>query len=250
MEKNSFLEINKNGWNTLVKENNSFSNASLPEYGPFMVNEEELKIFKDVKNKKVLELGCASGNSLKYLESKGAGELWGVDISSEQIEKALNANIKNSNFFVSSMEVNPGIPNDYFDYVMSLYSIGYSSNPLSVFKLASSYLKKNGKFVLCWAHPFFNCLSIQDDKLTINHNYNDETPQIITKGENKVELMQYNLKISTLINGIIDSGMEIENVFEENPTEENRLGSYVSPYFDKRKLNVAPTTLIIVAHKK
>lgn len=49
---------------------------------------------------------------------------------------------------------------------------------------------------------------------------------------------------------IIDSGMEIEKIIEENPTTENRLGSYVSPYFDKRKLNAAPTTLIIVAHKK
>ena len=41
-----------------------------------------------------------------------------------------------------------------------------------------------------------------------------------------------------------------ENVIEEKPTKINGIGSYRSPFFDERKLQVAPTTLIIVAHKK
>lgn len=67
MDEKEIIEINKNGWNELVKSGKNFSNTSLPEYGPFMRNEEYFKIFKDVKNKKVLELGCAKGESLKYL---------------------------------------------------------------------------------------------------------------------------------------------------------------------------------------
>ena len=53
------------------------------------------------------------------------------------------------------MENNPGLPLNYFDYVLSLYSIGFSSNPIETIKLSSSYLKHSGKFILCWTHPFF-----------------------------------------------------------------------------------------------
>lgn len=31
---------------------------------------------------------CGPGQSLKYMGEKGASELWGIDISKEQIEKA------------------------------------------------------------------------------------------------------------------------------------------------------------------
>lgn len=250
MNQKYFQNFNKTGWNKLIRNNKEFSNTSLPEYGPFMPNEEKLQLFKEIKGKKVLELGCASGKSLEYLANNGAKELWGIDISIEQINKAIALKIDNSHFFISPMEKNPGLPVNYFDYVLSLYSLGFSANPLKTIKLSSSYLKPGGKFILCWTHPFFNCLDIDDNKLIINHNYNDETPKMITKGQDKIELLQYNLKISTLINQLILSNLEIDKIIEENPTETNGLGSYQSPYFDKRKLVVAPTTLIIVAHKK
>ena len=245
-----FNSFNKKNWNKLVRYNKQFSNTSLPEYGPYMANEEKLQLFKDVKGKKVLELGCASGKSLKFLANRGASEVWGIDISEEQIKKAKTMQLENSFFFISSMENNPGIPLDYFDYVLSLYSIGYSCNPLQTIVLSSSYLKKGGKFILCWTHPFFNCLAVENERIFINHSYNDESPKIIKKGSNGIELIQYNLKISTLINSLISAGFEIESVIEENPTIINGIGNYKSPFFDEKKLQVAPTTLIIVAHKK
>ena len=246
----NFNNFNKDNWNELAKSNKPFSNTSLPEYGPYMVNEEKLQLFKDVKNKKVLELGCASGKSLKFLANKGASEVWGIDISEEQIKKAKTMKLVNSFFFTSSMENNPGIPLNYFDYVLSLYSIGYSCNPIQTIELSSKYLKKGGKFILCWTHPFFNCLAVENERIFINHSYNDESPKIIKKGSNEIELFQYNLKISTLINSLISAGLEIENVIEENPTTVNGIGNYKSPFFDEKKLQVAPTTLILVAHKK
>ena len=155
MSNDDFLNFDKKGWNQLIKSNKEFSNTSLPEYGPFMVNEEKLQLFKDISGKKVLELGSGSGKSLEYLKSKGAGEVWGIDISEEQIKKAKELNILNSKFIISPMESNPGLPLDYFDYVLSLYSIGFSADPIKTLKLISTYLKKDGKLVLCWIHPFF-----------------------------------------------------------------------------------------------
>jgi SAM-dependent methyltransferase len=251
MEKEDFISINKKGWDELVKSNKPFSNTSLPEYGPFMENEEKLNLFKDVKGRKVLELGCAEGKSLEYLSSKGALELWGLDISEEQINKAkLNQNINAPRYFISPMEVNPGIPEEYFDYVLSLYSIGFSSDPIESLKLVSKYLKSSGQLILCWTHPFFNCLEIEGKKLIIGRSYNDEECHAITKGPDKVEMMQYNLKISTLVNVIIANGLVIDKIIEENPIEENHIGDYKSKFWNIRKIKACPTTLIIVAHKK
>lgn len=67
-------------------------------------------------------------------------------------------------FFVSAME-------DYFDYCLSLYSIGYSSSLEKTLSLVSGYLKKDGKFVFCWTHPFFNCLEMDEDKVVIRKSY-------------------------------------------------------------------------------
>ena len=41
---NEFIEINKKGWNELVKNDSLYSNTSLPEYGPYMNNEEKLNL--------------------------------------------------------------------------------------------------------------------------------------------------------------------------------------------------------------
>ena len=233
MEEKEIIEINKNGWNELVKSGKNFSNTSLPEYGPFMRNEEYFNIFKDVKNKRVLELGCAKGESLKYLQAKGASEIWGIDISEEQLKYAKN-NLPSGKFFVSAMENNPGIPENYFDYCLSLYSIGFSSSLEKTLALVSKYLKKDGKFVFCWTHPFFNCLVIDEDKVVIGKSYNDEALTNITKGEDKIPMVQYNFKISTIINAMIKSGLTIEKMIEDKPIQENHIGNYKSNFWDKR----------------
>lgn len=46
----------------------------VPEYGVKFVTEDELHFFKDVAGKKVLEICCGSGHSLKYLADRKAAE--------------------------------------------------------------------------------------------------------------------------------------------------------------------------------
>ena len=107
------------------------------------------------------------------------------------------------------MEDNPGIPENYFDYCLSLYSIGFSSSLEKTLALVSSYLNKDGKFVFCWTHPFFNCLGIAKDKVVIRKSYNNEALANITKGEDKIPMVQYNFKISTIINAMIRNSQKI-----------------------------------------
>ena len=63
MKTKDIIKTNTTGWDELIKSGKPFSNTSLPEYGPFMRNEEQLQLIGDISGKKILEFGCASGGS-------------------------------------------------------------------------------------------------------------------------------------------------------------------------------------------
>jgi cyclopropane fatty-acyl-phospholipid synthase-like methyltransferase len=141
VNKSNVLEVNKKCWDTVSHHFHGVE--ALPEYGPFTQTEEELKLFDKIANKKVLEIGCGSGHSLKYMASQHAGELWGLDLSESQIvaarETLAGHDVK---LLCSSMETECNIPKDYFDIVFSIYALGWSADLLQTLSLIYSYLKK------------------------------------------------------------------------------------------------------------
>lgn len=65
-------------------------------------------MFGDIRNKRLLEIGCGNGRSLKYVFDKIASELWGMDISLMQIKRTkeyLTSCGINANLVCSSMEI-------------------------------------------------------------------------------------------------------------------------------------------------
>lgn len=252
MKKEEFIEINRDGWNSLIQANKPFSNTTLPEYGPFLKRDEnEMNIMDNIKGAKVLDLGCGDGPSLEYLYNKGASEVWGLDISIEQIKKAQNRfpQFKN-NFIVSPMEEEANLPKDYFDYIISIFSIGYTSDFKSTFLNAYKYLNKDGAFIISWTHPFYYCLDIVDDKVIISKSYFDEDDEIITKGPDKVNLAQKNLMISTIINIASDCGFYVDKMYEEETVQKDTENGYFSPFWRKEKTVNCPSTLIFKFRKK
>ena len=112
------LKTNKKSWDDVAER--FFGRNPLPEYGPMAPSENDLNLLGDVKNLKVLDIGCGSGHSLQYMNQKNASELWGIDLSEKQIDTAKIV-LENStvpiHLFESPMEENPGIPENYFDIV-------------------------------------------------------------------------------------------------------------------------------------
>lgn len=246
MNAEKFIEINKNGWNNLIISNKPFSNTILPEYGPFLKrNEEEMNILDNLKESKVLDIGCGSGESLKYIYKNGASEIWGIDISEEQIIKAQKRfpEFKN-NFIVNPMEEKAKLPNDYFDYIISIFSIGYTSDLSKTLKNAYKYLNKNGSLIISWTHPFYYCLNIEDEKIVVNKSYFDETSEIITKGPDKINLVQKNLMISTIINTAVEAGFYVEKMYEEETILKDDVNGYKSNFWKKEKTVNCPSTII------
>lgn len=132
-------EINKDYWN--ANADAWFGTTSLPTYGVKFVTEDDLHLFGDVSGKTMLEICCGSGHSLKYHADRNAGELWGIDISHKQIKNAqayLNEHGYHANLICAPMEANIDIPINYFDFVYSIYGIGWTTDLLGTFKKISS----------------------------------------------------------------------------------------------------------------
>lgn len=247
--KDAILKQNKEAWDFIADD--WFGTTALPVYGVLVPTETELNLFGDVKDKKLLDIGCGSGHSLKYHGDNGAAELWGLDISTKQIENAehfLKENNYSPHLFNSPMEENPGLPINYFDIVYSIYAIGWTVDIEKTFKLISSYLKKDGIFIFSWDHPFMHCVDIDGDQLIFSGSYFEKEPFAFQKGGKT--LFAYNRKLSDYINPLAKAGFAIEVLIEE--TEKDLLereGEFRSKYYSPMKARKFPLSFILKARK-
>lgn len=224
MSNETIMDNNRNYWN----ENADlwFGTTALPEYGVKFVTEDDLHLFGNVSGKKLLEICCGSGHSLKYHAERNAGELWGLDISQKQLDHAkalLSENGYAAKLICSPMEADVDIPKDYFDFVYSIYGIGWTTDLQGTFKKLASYLKKDGIFIFSWHHTLNYCVAwsceerreiVENDKLVFHKSYFDES--YFKMPVHNSEVILCNRKISTYVNALAGAGFVIEEMIEQN----------------------------------
>lgn len=239
---------NKSSWNAMADD---WSGTILPIWGCSCPTEDELNLMPDLSGKKVLEVGCGSGHSLKWCGDRGADELWGVDISERQLEHAeeyLHENGYKSKLFNSPMERNPGLPKNYFDAIYSVYAIGWTTDLQATFKLVSSYLKKDGVFIFSWDHPFMHCVDETEGKLVFSGSYHEAEAFTFQKHGNPLTL--HNRRLCDYINTLANSGFSVERVVEETDKETmSRDAEFTSGYYTPIKAKKFPLSIIIKARK-
>ena len=245
---NDIISKNKDYWNEHADL--WFGTTALPEYGVRFPTEEDLHLFGDVKGKSLLEICCGSGHSLKYHADRGAGELWGLDLSHKQLDNAkalLSENGYTARLICAPMEAESGIPKDYFDYVYSIYGIGWTTDLQGTFDKIASYLKKDGIFIFSWHHTLHYCVAwsceerkevIEDGRLVFHKSYFDEDYFTMPVHDSEVTLR--NRKISSYVNALAKAGFVIEQMVEQNvDTGEKSLKDEMVPIsvcFKARKL--------------
>ncbi len=235
--------INNEFWSSIG--NQAIGATALPSWGGFF-DEEDLNLLGDLSDKKVLDVCCGTGHSLEYVHKKGAEELWGLDISQEQINLArdwLSEKEINAKLICSPMEEECGIPRNYFDLVYSVFGIGWASDLNRTFSLMQSYLKPSGRFIFNWSHPIHKCTSIENGKLVLTNSYYDEEwYNAELQGE---QVVMCNRMLSTYINALADNGFVIEKLIEK-PNDE-LLYKDNSAFAEKAK--IAPVGFVVVCRK-
>ena len=255
MDTKQIINKNRSYWN----ENADlwFGTTALPKYGVKFVTEDDLHLFGDVSGKRMLEICCGSGHSLKYHADRNAGELWGVDLSQKQLDNAqklLSENGYSANLICSPMEAELDIPKGYFDYVYSIYGIGWTTDLQGTFDKIASYLKKDGIFIFSWHHTLNYCMAwsceerkevIENGQLVFHKSYFDES--YFTMPVDGSEIVLCNRKISTYVNALAKAGFVIEQMIEQNSREAMESTEELS---DKdRKAKMIPISVCFKARK-
>jgi len=254
LKREEILTINQKGWNRVAPM--FYGGTALPNYGPLAATEDELHLIPDLSGKRVLELGCGSGHTLAYLwDNKNASELWGLDFSDEQIrftkeflgEKSIPVKL-----FLASMDESPGIPENYFDLVVSIYSLGWTPDSPRTLSLVSPYLKPGGAFVFSWEQPVYQCLNFNATigKYVFEHSYVKERLELHPSWKG-VEIVINSRRLSTYLNMLVQSGLVFDQLIEGEPNTALARDQDFDPekWYCIPRAQLIPTTFIVKAHK-
>lgn len=245
-----FLQINRASWDKIAGQ--SKGRTALPRYGPLAPTEDELQLLGELQGLRVIEIGCGSGHSLAYLHERGAAELWGLDLSPEQIRTA-GETAREGGFaprlFCCAMEEDPGIPAAYFDLAVSIYALGWSVDLRSTLGHIMRYLRPGGHLVFSWEHPVYSCLKTTPQQIVLDRSYSDEGP-INKLSWNGEPIVMHARKISTFVNALTEAGFVVEKVVEGDLREQEAAESdFPHRWYSKRRARMMPTTLVVKARK-
>lgn len=243
-DQDTIHKTNRVFWNSIG--NDLLGTMTLPLYGSF-ISEDQCRLFGDVSGKKLLETGCGAGGSLEYMAKHNAAELWGTDISEKQIERAKKhletCGIK-ATLICAPMEEECGIPENYFDFVYSVYAVGWTADLEGTFRRIASYLKKDGTFIFSWSHPLHKCVASENGTLVFKKSYFDESwySAVLDGGT----LCLADRKLSTYVNALAKAGFIIEEMIEQSDPVlvKAKNGTAFS-----EKAKMLPVTVVIKAKK-
>ena len=245
------LAINRAGWDRVAP---SFhGSTALPEYGPLAPTEDELKLLELQPDLRALELGCGSGHSLRYLAERGAGELWGIDLSPVQIafaHETLRPFASRVRLIESPMEIDPGVPPGHFDLVFSLYGLGWTTDLPATMALVVRYLRPGGCFIVSGEHPVYGCLEWTGAQYAVAEPYFTEGPREHQSWKG-VPIVIERRTLSTFVGQIIRAGLQLEALIETPLNAAAVRDAHVDParWYSEARARVMPTTLIIKARK-
>lgn len=240
------LEMNRKAWDGIAS--GDWGGTHLPSWGVFMASEERLHLLEDLTGKNVLEIACGDGQSLLYCSENHAKELWGLDISECQLEKArgrLQQEGISAKLFLSPMEVNPGIPEHYFDLVYSVYGIGWSQDLDKTISLVAKYLRTNGTFIFSWDNPILPCIEHSNGQYVLQHSYVDEL--MVQTKKRAQTVVRTNWKLATYINSLARNGFKVECLVEDSTKKEDVL--YTERYYSEHKAQYIHHSFVLKARK-
>lgn len=121
---------------------------------PYLFESESEKVIPllgNVKNKKILDLGCGTGRYSIPLAKKGA-IVTAVDFSKEMLAVA-KKNAKNVKINFKQFDLKKGFPKGNYDIILCMLVLGHFKNIKPIIKNISKSLKAGGICIISTFHP-------------------------------------------------------------------------------------------------
>jgi SAM-dependent methyltransferase len=177
-----------------------------------------LSLLPEIKNKKVLDIGCAGGWYTKYLLDNGA-DVAAIDVNRNMVKitkkrvqnkcQVIQADINNGLGFIKAASV---------DIVLASLVLHYIKNVEKTFLEINRILKIDGKFVFSMHHPLMEFVYFKRENYMEMELLEDEW----TMGDERIKVQFYRRPLSKMLQPLMDNGFYIEKILEPEPTEEFR----------------------------
>lgn len=247
------LAVNRECWNRVAAQ--FVGSTALPHYGPLAPTEDALRLLPDPLPARVVELGCGSGHSLRYLAERGAEELWGLDLSPVQLGFAadtLREFAPRVRLIESPMEVDPGVPAGHFDLVFSIYGLGWTTDLATTLSLVARYLRPGGCFIASGEHPAYGCLDWNGSAYVMARPYSAEGAEehASWKGAG-VPVVFQRRTLSTFVNETVRAGLQLDTLIEAPGEADLTTDGEPDParWYSRPRARTMPTTFVIRARK-
>ncbi len=197
-------------------------------------NEKSNRMFHDyfsfeLKNKKLLDVGCGDGVDLKKLSIRGA-KIHGIDPSKEFIKAAQTNNPLG--LFTEGVGEKLPFPENYFDVVTSKWAMQTSPDVLKVLEEMARVLKKGGKLIYLSKHPL---IQWHEKIRDYGHGSNYYQQMIVTSNiyDNKIILKEPSHTLGEYLNADFLKNFEIINYIEDTdfPASEQINGDTYPTFF-------------------
>lgn len=184
----------------------------------------------DLKDKKILELGCGFGENCSYFVQNGANHVIGIDISNNMLNLAKESIQDEKVEFKNLAMEDISKLKEKFDLVVSSLAIHYVENFEKLLSDVYSLLNSGGYFIFSQEHPIETgtilndkCngkdnIDLGDKNYYLVSDYNVNGKRVVDW--NSCGVVKYHRNFSYIINSIIKSGFIIEKILEPIPDDE------------------------------
>ena len=248
----------ENYWNATAQKYQKKSGISLASahYGPYAPQEKDLKLLGNVRNKKILEIGCGGGQCSIAFARQGA-KCTAIDLSEEQLKFAKELSKENKveiDFRQGDFQDLKAFKSSSFDIVFSAYSLQYSFDLRQVFSQVYRILKKRGLFVFSFDHPFYLIIKKKTKKIKESYFQTGRMESKSSwedKNKNKIRFVYYKNKLSDIYNALADEKFMVEKILEPLDLKGEKAwtkGEW-SKFYPKELVKLVGPTIIFKARK-
>jgi SAM-dependent methyltransferase len=170
----------------------------------------------------VLEVGCGSGDSIARIVEDGAQLVYGIDLSSTQIELATERNhaaIRDGRVRLIQAPMEEALALSDLDLIFSIYAIGWTRLPAVTLRNLAAYLKPGGRLIWSWGHPLFPEVQPVDGKFVLpeSYSYFNENSQFASGWYGTEGTIVQNRMLSTWMRHLGEAGFIVRGLLEPEP---------------------------------